>query len=112
LVLGLAFKANVQDIRGSPSFGIMEELARLQAIVDYHDPFVPEIPMTREHGSWVGHASVEWSADSLSRYDVVIISTAHNVFRLQDLIDWCPCIVDTRNVLAPLTTVSGQVFKA
>lgn len=112
LVLGLAYKPNVDDDRESPSYVLMEMLSERGAAVDYHDPYVPVIKVTREHPHWAGTKSVEWSQASIGSYDLVLISTNHANVNYQDLADWAPCIVDSRNAMAPVRTKPGQVWKA
>ena len=60
LLLGLAYKANVDDMRESPTFDLMDGLQNHSAQVDYHDPHIPEITPTREHAAWTG--SSLWSS--------------------------------------------------
>jgi UDP-N-acetyl-D-glucosamine dehydrogenase len=99
LIIGLAYKADVDDIRESPTFTLMELLEEGGAIVDYHDPYVPEIPPTREHGCFTGRRSVDWGQQEISSYDCVLISTAHKTIDYRQLAAWSDCIVDTRNVI-------------
>jgi UDP-N-acetyl-D-glucosamine dehydrogenase len=99
LIMGLAYKADVDDIRESPTFTLMELLEEGGAIVDYHDPYVPEIPPTREHGCFTGRRSVVWRQQEISSYDCVLISTAHKTIDYRELAAWSDCIVDTRNVI-------------
>jgi UDP-N-acetyl-D-glucosamine dehydrogenase len=99
LIMGLAYKADVDDIRESPTFTLMELLEEGGAIVDYHDPHVPEIPPTREHGCFTGRRSVVWRQQEISSYDCVLISTAHKTIDYRQLAAWSDCIVDTRNVI-------------
>jgi UDP-N-acetyl-D-glucosamine dehydrogenase len=99
LIMGLAYKADVDDIRESPTFTLMELLEEGGAIVDYHDPYVPEIPPTREHGCFTGRRSVVWRQQEISSYDCVLISTAHKTIDYRQLAAWSDCIVDTRNVI-------------
>jgi UDP-N-acetyl-D-glucosamine dehydrogenase len=99
LIMGLAYKADVDDIRESPTFTLMELLEEGGAIVDYHDPHVPVIPHTREHGGFTGRRSVVWRQQEISSYDCVLISTAHKTIDYRQLAAWSDCIVDTRNVI-------------
>ena len=112
LVLGLAYKANVDDDRESPSYVLMNLLKALGAKVAYHDPHVPVIKPTREHPHWAGTKSVKWSRRTIAAFDAVLISTAHAAVNYQQLADWSPLIVDTRNVMAKFKTAPGKVWKA
>jgi UDP-N-acetyl-D-glucosamine dehydrogenase len=112
LLLGLAYKANVDDLRESPTFALMDRLAALGAQVDYHDPYIPEIGPTREHLAWMGKKSVIWNQDSIASYDAVIISTWHDCFRTEDLAAWAPLVVDTRNAMRGSSYEPGRVIKA
>ncbi|MCP5540622.1 MAG: nucleotide sugar dehydrogenase [Akkermansiaceae bacterium] len=112
LILGLAYKSDVDDCRESPSFKLMDLLADQGAEVDYHDPHVPKVPQTREHARWTGKPSAEWNEKTLSAYDCVVISTAHKAYRLEEILAWCETIIDTRNALGGLESRPGQVIKA
>jgi len=112
LVLGLAYKPNVDDDRESPSYVLMNLLQERGAQVAYYDPFVPVIRPTREHSHWAGTKSVAWEKGTISSFDLVLIATHHSGVNYQDLADWSPCIVDTRNAMASLNTKPGQVWKA
>ena len=112
LVLGLAYKPNVDDDRESPSYILLEKLQAKGAAVAYYDPHVPVIPMTREHADWAGTQSIAWDQSELESYDTVVISTPHEAVDYQELADWCPSIVDTRNAMDPIETKAGQVIKA
>ena len=95
LILGLAYKANVDDDRESPSYFLMEKLEAKGAIVDYSDPFIPVIKPTREHPQYIGKKAVDVS----SNYDLILISTAHDAFKKLDLISMGIPILDTRNLI-------------
>jgi UDP-N-acetyl-D-glucosamine dehydrogenase len=97
LLLGLAYKPNVDDDRESPSYILIEKLESKGAIVNYHDPFVPEIGSTREHHKLLGRKSVP--IDSLC--DLVLISTAHSCFHQHDFSKCAAPVVDTRNLVPP-----------
>ena len=112
LLLGLAYKANVDDMRESPTFVLMDLLKARGAEVAYHDPFIPVITPTREHAHWTGMKSVAWTADVIQSFDAVVIATAHDAVSYKDLAGWSECIVDTRNVMAEVPTKQGQVLKA
>lgn len=112
LVVGLAYKPNVDDERESPSYRIMEMLKQSGAAVAYYDPHVPVIRPTREHAHWAGEKSVEWSEQSIASFDVVVIATAHAAVDYGQLAEWAPVIVDTRNAMNGIKTRDGQVWKA
>jgi UDP-N-acetyl-D-glucosamine dehydrogenase len=112
LILGLAYKPNVDDDRESPSYTLMELYKGRGADVAYYDPFVPVIRMTREHPHWAGTPSVKWNRETVQGFDVVVIATNHQVVNYQELADWSQCIVDSRNAMAAVTTKPGQVWKA
>lgn len=112
LVLGLAYKANVDDDRESPSYVLMNLLKRRGADVAYYDPHVPVIGMTREHSHWAGTQSVKWNRQTVARFDLVLISTAHTAVNYRQLARWAPLIVDARNVMATIRTAGQQVWKA
>ena len=112
LLVGLAYKANVDDMRESPTFVLMDELTRLGAEVEYFDPLIPVITPTREHGRWTGKKSLAWEEAELRRFDAVIISTAHDGVDYRQLVDCAEIIIDTRNAFAALPSRPGQVWKA
>jgi UDP-N-acetyl-D-glucosamine dehydrogenase len=112
LVLGLAYKANVDDERESPSYHLMEMLKARGATVAYYDPYVPIIRPTREHAHWAGTKSVEWNRATVAGYDLVLISTAHANVNYKELAEWAPCIVDTRNAMHGIPAKPSQVWKA
>ena len=112
LVLGLAYKPNVDDERESPSYVLMEMLQQRGADVAYHDPYVPVIKPTREHAHWAGTRSITWDRATLQGFDLVLVATNHANVNYQELADWTSCIVDTRNALSAVKTKPGQVWKA
>ncbi len=112
LVVGLAYKADVDDMRESPTFTLMEKLAGRGAIVDYHDPYLPVIGPTREHASWAGKRSVEWTQSVVEGFDCVLVSTAHKCIDYDQLARWSTLVVDTRNVVPSPAGDTGRVWKA
>jgi UDP-N-acetyl-D-glucosamine dehydrogenase len=112
LVLGLAYKPNVDDERESPSYVLMDLLQQRGAEVSYYDPYVPIIKPTREHQQLAGTKSVEWNRASIESFDLVLIATNHTCVNYQDLADWAHCIVDTRNAMSGIQVRSGKVWKA
>jgi UDP-N-acetyl-D-glucosamine dehydrogenase len=112
LVLGLAYKPNVDDERESPSYVLMDLLQQRGAEVSYYDPYVPIIKPTREHQQLAGTKCVEWNRASIESFDLVLIATNHTCVNYQDLADWAHCIVDTRNAMSGIQVRSGKVWKA
>ena len=116
LIVGLAYKPNVDDDRESPSYTLMDLLTARGAEVAYYDPHVPVIRPSREHSYWAGTASVEWNREAIGAFDAVLVSTAHRAVDHAALAEWSTCIIDTRNVL-PLSGngangTDGRVWKA
>jgi UDP-N-acetyl-D-glucosamine dehydrogenase len=112
LTIGLAYKADVDDMRESPTFHLLELLKRRGAEAAYYDPYIPVIGPTREHAEWRGVKSVEWDRQTIRSFDVTLISTAHKRVNYQELAEWSDTIVDTRNAMAGVKTKPGQVWKA
>ena len=73
LLLGLAYKKNVDDTRESPAFVLIQLLEDRGATVDFFDPYVPIIPDTRKHAYLAGRKSIEWSPDDFAKYDAALI---------------------------------------
>jgi UDP-N-acetyl-D-glucosamine dehydrogenase len=112
LVIGMSYKKNVGDTRESPSLKLIEILERRGAAVDYHDPFVPAIPDTREHAALAGRGSVDLSAERLSTYDAVVIATDHDAIDWQSITRHSKLVLDTRNVCARNQASAVNVVKA
>jgi UDP-N-acetyl-D-glucosamine dehydrogenase len=112
LILGLAYKPNVDDERESPSYVLMNLLAARGAEVAYYDPYVPVIKTTREHPQFAGKKSVAWDRATIENFDVVLIATNHSSVRYHELAEWAHCIVDTRNAMAGVPVAPGKVWKA
>ena len=112
LVIGLAYKPNIDDDRESSSYILMNKLKQRHAEVFYFDPHVPVIGLTREHPRWAGVRSIDWDQETIASFDVALISTAHDVINLQELANWASLIVDTRNAMHGINTEPGQVWKA
>ena len=106
LVVGLAYKPNVDDDRESPSYILLDLLSERGAEASYYDPFVPVIRPSREHAHWAGTKSVAWERDTISSFDLVLISTAHTAVNYTELGQWARCIVDTRNAMAGIPSTA------
>src|SRR5713226_5438208 len=112
LILGLAYKKNVDDIRESPTLKIMQLLEERGASVAYHDPFVPEVPRSREHPEFAGRRSVALLPESLRDFDVALICTDHDGVDYRIVVECCPLVVDTRNACAHAGIAAASVVKA
>lgn len=100
LVLGLAYKKNVDDTRESPALRLMDLLRERGAKVDYYDPHVPVIPNTREHPQLAGQRSVPWNLEDFAGYDVTLIASDHDAVDYKGLARAARLVVDTRNACA------------
>lgn len=112
LIIGLAYKPNVDDERESPSYKIMDLLSQRGASVEFYDPYVPVIKPTREHPHWTGKRSIPWDRERFQSFDMAVIATNHASVNYRELANWVPTIVDTRNAMAGISVSSGQVWKA
>jgi len=112
LLIGIAYKKNVEDPRESPAFKIIELLEAQGAVVDYYDPLVPVMPLMRDHPSLAVRLSVVWSADNLARYDAALICTDHDGIDYATLVAACRLVIDTRNATRSVADPRGVVVKA
>ncbi|MBL8666871.1 MAG: nucleotide sugar dehydrogenase [Rhodospirillales bacterium] len=110
LIVGLAYKKNVDDMRESPALTIIEQLERRGAEVDYHDPYFPDIRPSRRHPDLSGRPSVPLEGAVLARYDAAVIVTDHDCIDYALLLEYLDLIVDTRNVIDRLQ-LSGRAEK-
>ncbi len=109
LVLGLAYKKDVDDPRESPSFKLIEILEAKGAIVDYNDPYIPVAPGMRHFK--VQKTSVPFTAETLASYDCVLIATDHSVYDPDLILKHSKLIIDTRNLIKNAAG-EGKVKKA
>jgi UDP-N-acetyl-D-glucosamine dehydrogenase len=112
LVLGLAYKKNVDDIRESPSLKLIELIEARGASCDYHDPFVPVITQTREHPALAGRRSVRLDAAAIASYDAVLIATDHDEVSYRLVVENARLVVDTRNACAKAGLSGDNIVKA
>jgi UDP-N-acetyl-D-glucosamine dehydrogenase len=112
LVLGLAYKKNVEDTRESPALKLIELLEQRGALTSYHDPHVPMIPPTREHAALAERMSVSLSADVIAAHDAVLIVTDHDAVDYALVVSHAGLVVDTRNICAKLGLTGAHVQKA
>ncbi len=112
LLIGLAYKKNVNDTRESPAFVLMELLEAQGSKVAYFDPFVPSILKTREHAALAGRQSIAWSSSELAKYDAALICTDHDDVNYEELVVNSKLVVDTRIATASITDELGKILKA
>jgi UDP-N-acetyl-D-glucosamine dehydrogenase len=112
LIVGVAYKKNIDDMRESPALKIMSLLERRGAVTDFHDPFFPEILPSREHPGFTGRHSAPLTAATLAEADAAVICTDHDQLDYRLIADHCPLIIDTRNAFAARGIVASQVVKA
>jgi len=112
LILGLAYKKNIEDVRESPALKLFELLEERGAAVAYHDAHVPAVPQTREHAALAGRASLPLDAATLEAHDAVLIATDHDDVDYALVVRHAPLVVDTRNVCARRGVAGDNVVKA
>ena len=111
-MLGLAYKKNVDDMRESPAFKLIELLEQRGATVDFHDPFIATIPRTRKHAALAGRQSIPLDAQSVSSFAAVLIATDHDGVDYALLARHAKLIVDTRNICARSGLGGAHIVKA
>ncbi len=97
LLCGLAYKKDIDDMRESPSLELIHLLRAHGAEVTYYDPYIPEVPITREHPELAGMKSLAWEDGALEAFDAAIIATNHSNVDYKKLCEVLPLILDTRN---------------
>ncbi|WP_417486208.1 nucleotide sugar dehydrogenase [Maricaulis sp.] len=113
LLVGLAYKKNVDDMRESPSLNLLEILEERGAKVDYYDPYIPVVPFDPDHPQYEGRASTAWDSDSLSKYDAAIVATDHDRVDYAMVLKAVPFVIDTRNATVMLQGEYGdKIIKA
>ena len=108
LLVGLAYKSDVDDMRESPTLKLIELFEKSGALVEYHDPFIPEIKESREHANLTGRKSTP--IEKAGEFDAVVICTAHKAVDHQKMAEGAKLIIDTRNALGGIT--SDKIRKA
>ncbi|MBF0318668.1 MAG: nucleotide sugar dehydrogenase [Nitrospirae bacterium] len=110
LILGLSYKKDLDDTRESPSLKLLDILQKKGAIVDYNDPYIPEMPKTRRYS--FKKSSITLTAETLGQYDCVLISTDHSAYDPDFIATNSQLVVDTRNLIKDSKKYSGKVVKA
>ena len=98
LILGVAYKKNVEDTRESPALYILNRLEQMGALCDYHDPYFPVMPLTRDHAPLAGRKSAALTEEAVAAYDAVLVTTDHSGVDYALVADKARLILDTRNV--------------
>jgi len=110
LVLGAAYKKDIDDPRESPSFKLMEILLEKGATVDYNDPLIPELPSMRMYD--IKRKSVDLTPANLAAYDCVLISTDHSVYDWKFIVEHSRLVVDSRNATKEVLSHRDKIVKA
>jgi UDP-N-acetyl-D-glucosamine dehydrogenase len=110
LLLGAAYKKDIDDMRESPSLKLIELLQEGGAAIDYNDPYVPKLPKTRKYNLEMN--SIELTKDKLAGYDLVLLSTDHSDYDYKFISDNSKIIIDTRNAFEKAGIKSDNIFKA
>ncbi|MCX7013069.1 MAG: nucleotide sugar dehydrogenase [Candidatus Sumerlaeota bacterium] len=106
LILGMAYKSDVDDDRESPSYQLFELLLAGGAQVAYYDPYIPVIKPSRQHAKLAGRKSIEWAPDLLESFDAALIATAHSQVDYAAVVRHSKLVVDSRN--ATRNVVEGR----
>ena len=114
LLIGLAYKKNVDDTRESPAFSLIEIMENRGATVQYYDPHIPEIPVTRGHANLAGRRSINLDGKNDVDYDALLICTDHDDIDYARIAEGQKLIIDTRNAMSGLgaTFAENQVVRA
>ena len=110
LILGVAYKRDVDDLRESPALRIIELLSERGAVVAYHDPYVPQLPRTRKYD--LGLSSVPLTESTIDDHDVVVVVTDHGDVDYALVGRRAALVVDSRNVMTKIPEVAGQLVQA
>ena len=111
LILGVAYKKNVDDVRESPALEIMELLQHKGAVLSYSDPYIPRLQKMRAY-DFSHMVSLELTEDVLKAHDVTLITTDHTDFDYQRIVDQAPLVVDTRNATRKVTRGREKIVRA
>ncbi|MBC7143210.1 MAG: nucleotide sugar dehydrogenase, partial [Rhodobacteraceae bacterium] len=104
LILGVAYKKNVEDTRESPALAVLKRLEAMGAECDYHDPYFPVMPVTRDHPALAGRRSVALTEEAVAGYDAVLVATDHSDVDYALVARAARLVLDTRNVFAAFDT--------
>ena len=111
LVVGAAYKPNIEDTRGSPSLHLMELIEARGGVAPFHDPLVPELPASAEHPRLAGRRSLPWP-EAIAGCDAALIATDHDALDYAGLVAAVPLVVDTRNACGRRGLRAGHIVRA
>ncbi|MDM7852525.1 nucleotide sugar dehydrogenase [Pseudochrobactrum kiredjianiae] len=111
LIVGLAYKKNVSDIRESPSLALLKLMDQRGTSIGYFDPYVPKVPITRDHAALAGQHSIKLTPELVETYDAVIIATDHDNVDYDLLQRHSKLILDTRNAFGKRGYKSEKIIK-
>jgi len=112
LLIGIAYKKNIDDVRESPAFAILELLEGRGAKTSFYDPYAGEIPKTREHMTLAGRTSIDWAPERLGDYDAALICTDHDDIDYAELVKHSRLVIDSRNATRDITEGRDKVVMA
>jgi UDP-N-acetyl-D-glucosamine dehydrogenase len=112
LILGIAYKRNVDDQRESPGLRLIEMLESRGVIVGYHDPWIPEIRPTREYPRLTGRRSLHLTPATIESHDAVLVVTDHDAVDYKLVADQARLVVDTRNIFGRVGVSGPTIVKA
>lgn len=112
LVIGLAYKKDVDDMRESPTLELLEILYKKGAKPAYYDPYIPYIIKTRKHPVLEGMESIQLTPESIRKYDAILIATDHSNIDYNQLVQHAQLVIDTRNATKNVTQAREKIFKA
>ena len=113
LLLGIAYKKDIDDPRESPSFKIIELLIAKGAKVEYNDPFIPKMPKMRHYPSLAAVPSIQkLTKPTLSNVDAVVIATDHSNYDYEWIVKNAKLVVDTRNATRNVKVGTNKIVKA
>ena len=112
LIVGLAYKKDVDDDRESPAYKLIKILRAKGAKTDYYDPFIPVIRPTREYPELTGEKSIPWNPRAIAQYNAVLIVTDHSEIDYQSLVNASKLVIDTRNATKDVKAGRKKIIKA
>ncbi|MFC1552714.1 nucleotide sugar dehydrogenase, partial [Candidatus Latescibacterota bacterium] len=112
LLIGIAYKPDVDDMRESPSLKLLDLLDEKGAKISFYDPFIPTIPESRKYKKFEGMESIELNPGTIKDFDAVVISTDHSSIDYSELAEHAQLIVDTRNAMKNVSGEKKNIYKS